>query len=81
MARERHMAVWFSAQTHRDSGTKNERGIPAPCHVVDDLFSVIILLEPQPDSIHLRLMKAYNVPVTGNLPIQLNPNTLLLMDR
>jgi len=79
-AKDLSLEIWFSARTHRESHVINERGIPAPCHEVDDLFSVIIFLEPRDDSIHLKLLKDHEHPVQQDLPIRLNPNTLLLMD-
>jgi hypothetical protein len=80
VAKERALEIWFSARTHRGSKIINERGIPAPCHEVDDLFSVIIFLDPQPDAIHLKLLKDHKKPLRQELSIRLNPNTLLLMD-
>lgn len=80
IAVKRHVEIWFAAQTHRESTVRNERGIPAPCHDVDDLFSVILFLEPESDSIHLKLLKDHDNPVEQDLPIKLNPNTLLLLD-
>jgi hypothetical protein len=80
LAKEEKLEIWFSARTHRASKVRNERGIPAPCHEVDDLFSVIIFLEPRDGSIHLKLLKDHDYAVSQDLPIRLNPNTLLLMD-
>lgn len=80
LAGSSHTEIWFSAQTHRESTLQNPRGIPAPCHEVDDLFSVILFLESQADAIHLKLLKDHDHPVTQDLPVRLNPNTLLLLD-
>ncbi|NOY52372.1 MAG: hypothetical protein GXP58_01995 [Deltaproteobacteria bacterium] len=80
LAKDRSLEVWFSARTHRDSKIINERGIPAPCHEVDDLFSVIIFLEPKEAVIQLKLLKDHDHPVEEDLPLRLNPNTFLLMD-
>jgi hypothetical protein len=80
-AKDNSMETWFSARTHRESEIKNERGIPAPCHDVDDLFSVILFLEPHGNSIHFRLLKDHENPVDQELPIRLDPHTMLLVDQ
>jgi len=72
--------IWFAARTHRHASRVNERGIPAPCHTVDDLFSVILFLEPQAGVVQLRLLKDHGRAVDQELPLRLDPTTLLLMD-
>ncbi len=79
-AEEQDIEIWFSARTHRESDIQNDRGIPAPCHEVDDLFSLIIMLDPKDDAVHLKLLKNFDQPVGADLPIKLNPHTMLLMD-
>jgi hypothetical protein len=80
IATNREIEIWFSARTHRESRIENNRGIPVPCHEVDDLFSIILFLEPKPDFIHLKLLKDHDHPLNQDLQIKLNPNTLLLLD-
>ena len=75
-----NIEIWFSARTHRESNIQNERGIPAPCHDVDDLFSVILFLEPLENTIHLKLLKDHEHVIKKDLPIKLDPSTLLLLD-
>lgn len=80
VAQERNTEIWFSARTHRESQIKNERGIPAPCHDLDDIFSVIVFLEPHGSAIHFKLLKDHENPVDQELPIRLDPQTMLLKD-
>ncbi len=80
LATERHMEIWFSAQTESDADTNGHGGIPAPCHDVENLFSVILFLEPTGDKVHLKLLKDHDNPINLDLPLKLNPNTLLLLD-
>lgn len=71
------LEVWFSALSHRHIPETNPRGIPYPCHHVDDLFSLIIRLEPSAAGIMLRLLKDHEGPVTADVGIGLDPNTFL----
>lgn len=77
-ARQHGVALWMSARTHRHITDTNERGIPYPCHELDDLFHTIILLEPIPKAIQLKVLKhddeSREVPVS----VFLNPQTYLL---
>lgn len=80
MAYKNRLEIWFAVQTHREGFTMNERGIPAPCHLVDDLLSVIIFLEPFEHSVRLRLLKDHDNPNLLDLHLLLDPNTLLIKD-
>ncbi|MGA1795940.1 MAG: AAA family ATPase [bacterium] len=80
LARAHAMEVWFAVQTHREGAVVNDRGIPAPCHLVDDLLSVVVFLEPFGDSVRLRLMKDHDNPNAEDLHLLLDPNTLLIRD-
>ncbi len=76
---ERHaLRVLFSARMHRHISDVNERGIPYPAHLIDDLFSSILTLETEGDSIRLKVLKQdedYS-PVTSG--VLLDPGTFLL---
>jgi hypothetical protein len=80
IADKNRLEIWFSVQTHREGFTTNERGIPAPCHLVDDLLSVIVFLEPFENSVRLRLLKDHDNPNLLDLNLLLDPNTLLIRD-
>ena len=71
--------IWFSALTHRHITDVNERGIPYPCHELDDLFNIIIQLHPTQSGIVLRLLKDHDAEVGPDASVRLDPNTFLAM--
>ena len=70
--------IWFSALSHRHITDVNERGIPYPCNGVDDLFSIIIQLEPTQTGIFLKILKDHDHPVMPDASVRLDPNTFLV---
>lgn len=78
-AKRHEVSMWMSARTHRHIDTLNERGIPYPCHEIDDLFHAILLLEALPDAIQLKVLKRYDRYQPEHPAISLNPQTFLLM--
>ena len=72
--------IWFSALSHRHIEEINERGIPYPCHRVDDLFSLILQLLPEPSGVFLKMLKDHDSPVVTDAHVQLDPNTFLALD-
>ena len=80
IAEEFQLEVWFSALSHRHITEVNERGIPYPCHKLDDLFSLIIQLQPDSSGIFLRLLKDHDNPAISKMGVRLDPNTFLALD-
>jgi len=79
IALEFETEIWFSALSHRHITETNERGIPYPCDKFDDLFSIIIQLQPEQTGIFLKLLKdhdRYQIPENS---IRLDPNTFLAL--
>jgi len=79
IALEFETEIWFSALSHRHITETNERGIPYPCDKFDDLFSIIIQLQPEQAGIFLKLLKdhdRYQIPENS---IRLDPNTFLAL--
>lgn len=79
-AEEFEVEIWLSALSHRHISEVNERGIPYPCHELDDLFSIIVQLLPERPGILLRLLKdhdRYQIPEDS---IGLDPNTFLALE-
>ncbi|MGD2124799.1 MAG: hypothetical protein PVG99_01895 [Desulfobacteraceae bacterium] len=72
--------IWFSALSHRDITDVNERGIPYPCDHLDDLFSIILQLEPSQSSILLRLLKDHGSAIRPDASVKLDPKTFLITD-
>ena len=82
VARRHSAAVWVSARSHRHIPDVNERGIPYPIDAMDDLFSSVIILQPENDGIRLKSLKDkgnYN-PVADS-EFLLDPDTFLLLKK
>jgi len=80
IANEFETEIWLSALSHRHITEKNERGIPYPCHEVDDLFSIIIQLYPERSGLFLKLLKDHDTYQIPENSIGLDPNTFLALD-
>lgn len=79
-ASKENVSLWMSARTHRHMTEANERGIPYPCHELDDLFQAIILLDPvTPGSIRVKVLKHDENYQPEHPPVFLNSQTYLLM--
>jgi hypothetical protein len=73
------VSVWISARTHRHISITNERGIPYPCHEMDDLFRAILFLEPKPDAIEVKVMKSDDRYDLDDPGVAVNPQTYLIL--
>ena len=80
IAEEFKVEIWLSALSHRHITEVNERGIPYPCHLLDDLFSLIILLQPESSGVFLRLLKDHDNPTIPDASVRLDPNTFLALE-
>ena len=69
--------VWFSALCHRHMTEINERGIPYPCNNVDDLFEIIIQLQPTQSGIILKLLKDQEGRPKSDVRVKLDPRNFL----
>ncbi len=78
LAEKYQAEVWFSARSHRHVAEENDRGIPYPCSDLDDLFNVIIYLDPSNKGVFLRLVKDHDSASAPDISIQLDPATFLL---
>jgi hypothetical protein len=81
IAKRRSAPVWVSARSHRHIPDVNERGIPYPIDVMDDLFNCVFMLEPGNDCIRLRALKVkgdYNPP---GFACMLDVDTLLPLEK
>ena len=77
LAEELEVEIWFSALSHRHITEVNERGIPYPCHKVDDLFNVIIHLQPEASGVYLKLLKDHETYAIDGASVRLDPHTFL----
>jgi hypothetical protein len=78
LARETEAEVWFSALSHRHISEMNERGIPYPCHEVDDVFSVILHLQPEAEGLYLRLLKDDGNETVSGRRVRLDPSSFMI---
>jgi hypothetical protein len=76
--RRHDISMWISARTHRHIDTTNQRGIPYPCHEIDDLFHTVLFLDPMANVIRLKALKLNDRYQTQHLTLSLDPRTLLL---
>ncbi len=77
LAREFNVEVWLTALSHRHISEVNERGIPYPCHDLDDLFSVIIHLQPETAGLYLRLLKDHDNESVSDTRVRLTPTAFM----
>ena len=77
-AQKHQVAMWMSIRTHRHIATTNENGIPYPCDGTDDLFQAILLLEPTPKAIQVRVLKDAGQYRPEHAEVFLDPQTYLL---
>ncbi|NQT56369.1 MAG: hypothetical protein HQ551_09090 [Desulfobacteraceae bacterium] len=81
VAEELETEIWLSALSHRHITDVNERGIPYPCEQLDDLFSLILQLQPETSGIFLRLLKDHDNPTIPDISVRLDPSTFLALDK
>ena len=76
-----NMQAWFSAICHRGDQRVSPAGVPAPCHELDDLFDMIILLKPEKDAtIQLDIIRKYGEVVEGGKGLRLDPTTMMVKE-
>ena len=76
-----NMQAWFSAICHRGDQRVSPAGVPAPCHEIDDLFDMIILLKPEKDAtIQLDIIRNYGEVVEGGTGLRLDPTTMMVKE-
>lgn len=78
-AKEFQVEIWLSALSHRHINEVNERGIPYPCHKLDDLISIIVQLQPERPGMLLRLLKDHERYGIFENSIALDPTTFLAL--
>jgi hypothetical protein len=77
-----NMQAWFSATCHREDTRVSPTGVPAPCHEIDDLFDMVILLKPQANAdIQLDIIRNYGEQVEGGKSLTLDPTTMMVKER
>ena len=80
--KENKVAFWFTDDYHRkdiDGAVLNEDGIPTNLVPFLDKIEVIVTLKAEKDYLHLYLVKDYDRINRENLPLKLDPRTLLIV--
>ncbi|HEY8494763.1 MAG TPA: AAA family ATPase [Myxococcota bacterium] len=75
LAREAQAEVWITAH----APAERIDGVPAALRPLEDLFAVILALEPAGDTVALRALKEHDNPNVAALHVALDPRTLLLV--
>lgn len=70
--------IWFSAVRHREDSRVSADGVPAPCHTIDDLFEVILLINPQDNVVKLDILRCAYCEVEPGTTLLLDPSTMLI---
>jgi hypothetical protein len=80
-AEDMNIEVWYSCTTSGSNSEVDSNGIPLILKEYIDLFSVIILLEPKSDYIHLSVVKDYTRFKPEDLSLKLDAKTLLIAEK
>jgi len=72
------LEVWFSASLKGNEPLFDEQGIPHELKRFLEEISVLITLSFKNSHVRLHLVKNYNFPPPGKLPLRLDPKTLLI---
>jgi hypothetical protein len=75
LAREARAEVWITAHA---PGERID-GVPPALRPLEDLFAVILALEPGAEAVALRALKDHDNPNVAALHVALDPRTLLLV--
>lgn len=70
--------IWFSAVRHRNDDRVSTDGVPAPCHTIDDLFEVVLLINPQENVMKLDILRCAYCEVEPGTTLLLDPSTMLI---
>ncbi len=72
------LPIWFSVRTHRHEEVESN-GIPVVFNRVANLFEVLIALQPEGETIHVRILKE-GAAAEEHRRLQLDPATMLITD-
>ena len=75
LAKELEAEVWIESASDEEQPVK----LPAEVEALEDIFSVILTLEPGQDVVQLRAIKDHGNPDVSDLHVSLDPSSLLLV--
>ena len=78
-AKAHNLCVWFSVRTHRHEEPLSD-GMPPQLTTIEDLFDVVIQLQPEGKNIHVRIIKGQ--AADNKMPgLVLDPATMLMVSK
>lgn len=78
LARDWQAEVWTTATLHREGQQCDARGVPVEVARFDQHLAVVLCLVPEADRIHLRIVKDHGNADLANVPLELDPRSLML---
>jgi len=79
-AGEMGVSVWYSCTVKGDAPLYDKRNIPLVITDYEDLFAVIIVMEPKPDHIALTVTRNRDADNPEHPALKLDPKTLLILE-
>jgi hypothetical protein len=82
-AEDRSIEIWFTDDYHRDDidgPVLNDEGIPTNLVPFLEKIAVIVTLKAEKDYLHLYLVKDHGTINTEDLPLKLDPKSLLIAE-
>jgi len=77
-ARRMGLEVWFSASLKENGPLYDEEGVPCVLKDLWEEIDVLITLHSKVDHVKFRVVKDKDFPPPGELPLKLDPKTLLI---
>ena len=72
------LEVWFSASLRGEGDPYDKKGIPVVLQDCLEDIDVLITLHSKESHVRLHVVKDHDFPPAGELPLKLDPKTLLL---
>jgi hypothetical protein len=80
-ARRAGFELWMSARTFKKAPPPRPGELPWPLARYADLVSVVVGLDPEGNRIRIRLLKDHDNPDISSLYLDLDPQTMLVVER
>jgi len=81
VARRANCELWMTARTFKAAPAQQPGHLPWPLNRYEDLLSVVVSLDPEGDRVRLRLLKDHDNKDLSALYLDLDPQTMLLIER
>jgi hypothetical protein len=78
MEKQELKMIWFSAVSHRGDDRASATGVPAPCHEIDDMFSTVLVINPEDEAIKLDIVKCTACEIDASSKLAFDPSTMLI---